>query len=149
MIRGIRETSETKPTVLSFPPDTDIDWVDLADDIKHEYFVIDNLRPSHGYKFRVAAANQGGNLLLEFVWFQIKFEPDFIKFDLQVTTELCTNLSKSDSNPNWNPPNLTNEPSTVRVEHPLHPLPHRHDALHRRQQGGVLRLPPDAAGEWE
>ena len=40
--------------------DTDIDWVDLADDIKHEYFVIDNLRPSHGYKFRVAAANQFG-----------------------------------------------------------------------------------------
>jgi len=34
--------------------------VDLADDIKHEYFVIDNLRPSHGYKFRVAAANQFG-----------------------------------------------------------------------------------------
>jgi hypothetical protein len=33
--------------------DTDIDWVDLADDIRHEYFVIDNLRPSHGYKFRV------------------------------------------------------------------------------------------------
>merc|ERR1719281_395990 len=32
--------------------DTDIDWVDLADDIKHEYFVVDNLRPSHGYKFR-------------------------------------------------------------------------------------------------
>ena len=46
------------PTVPS--PDTDIDWVDLADDIKHEYFVIDNLRPSHGYKFRVAAANQFG-----------------------------------------------------------------------------------------
>jgi hypothetical protein len=40
--------------------DTDIDWVDLADDIKHEYFVIDNLRPSHGYKFRVSAANQFG-----------------------------------------------------------------------------------------
>merc|ERR1712066_1132106 len=40
--------------------DTDIDWVDLADDIKHEYLVIDNLRPSHGYKFRVAAANQFG-----------------------------------------------------------------------------------------
>jgi len=34
-------------------PDTDIDWVDLADDIRHEYFVIDNLRPSHGYKFRI------------------------------------------------------------------------------------------------
>ena len=34
--------------------------MDLADDIKHEYFVIDNLRPSHGYKFRVAAANQFG-----------------------------------------------------------------------------------------
>ena len=67
LIRGIRETSETMLTVLSFPPDTDIDWVDLADDIKHEYFVIDNLRPSHGYKFRVAAANQGGNSLLEFV----------------------------------------------------------------------------------
>jgi hypothetical protein len=33
--------------------DTDIDWVDLADDIRHEYFVIDNLRPSHGYKFRI------------------------------------------------------------------------------------------------
>jgi len=40
--------------------DTDIDWVDLADDIKHEYFVVDNLRPSHGYKFRVLAKNQFG-----------------------------------------------------------------------------------------
>jgi len=40
--------------------DTDIDWVDLADDIKHEYFVVDNLRPSHGYKFRVLARNQFG-----------------------------------------------------------------------------------------
>ena len=40
--------------------DTDIDWVDLADDIKHEYFVIDNLRPSHGYKFRVSAMNKFG-----------------------------------------------------------------------------------------
>eukprot|EP00094_Tigriopus_californicus_P003329 TCALIF_03202-PA protein Name:"Similar to unc-89 Muscle M-line assembly protein unc-89 (Caenorhabditis elegans)" AED:0.27 eAED:0.27 QI:0/0.83/0.76/0.92/0.91/0.88/25/216/2842 len=40
--------------------DTDIDWVDLADDIKHEYFVIDNLRPSNGYKFRVAAMNKFG-----------------------------------------------------------------------------------------
>ena len=40
--------------------DTDIDWVDLADDIKHEYFVIDNLRPSHGYKFRVCAMSQFG-----------------------------------------------------------------------------------------
>merc|ERR1712036_112881 len=40
--------------------DTDIDWVDLADDIKHEYFVVDNLRPSHGYKFRVLACNKFG-----------------------------------------------------------------------------------------
>jgi hypothetical protein len=40
--------------------DTDIDWVDLADDIKHEYFVVDNLRPSHGYKFRILAKNQFG-----------------------------------------------------------------------------------------
>merc|ERR1719188_516640 len=40
--------------------DTDIDWVDLADDIKHENFVVDNLRPSHGYKFRVLARNQFG-----------------------------------------------------------------------------------------
>merc|ERR1711922_83675 len=40
--------------------DTDIDWVDLADDITHEYFVVDNLRPSHGYKFRVLAKNQFG-----------------------------------------------------------------------------------------
>jgi len=40
--------------------DTDIDWVDLADDISHEYFVVDNLRPSHGYKFRILAMNQFG-----------------------------------------------------------------------------------------
>merc|ERR1712088_886685 len=40
--------------------DTDIDWVDLADDIRHEYFVVDNLRPSHGYKFRVLARNTFG-----------------------------------------------------------------------------------------
>ena len=40
--------------------DTDIDWVDLADDIRHEYFVVDNLRPSHGYKFRVLARNKFG-----------------------------------------------------------------------------------------
>merc|ERR1712072_597288 len=40
--------------------DTDIDWVDLADDIRHEYYVVDNLRPSHGYKFRVLAKNQFG-----------------------------------------------------------------------------------------
>merc|ERR1712223_1694534 len=40
--------------------DTDIDWVDLADDIRHEYFVADNLRPSHGYKFRVLARNKFG-----------------------------------------------------------------------------------------
>ena len=40
--------------------DTDIEWVDLADDIKHEYFVIDNLRPSHGYKFRISARNKFG-----------------------------------------------------------------------------------------
>jgi len=40
--------------------DTDIDWVDLADDIKHEYFVVDGLRPAHGYKFRVAAMNSFG-----------------------------------------------------------------------------------------
>merc|ERR1712055_696309 len=40
--------------------DTDIDWVDLADDITHEYFVVDNLRPSHGYKFRILAKNQFG-----------------------------------------------------------------------------------------
>merc|ERR1712241_670687 len=40
--------------------DTDIDWVDLADDITHEYFVVDNLRPSHGYKFRILARNQFG-----------------------------------------------------------------------------------------
>ena len=49
---------------LSVPPppfsDTDIDWVDLADDIRHEYFVVDSLRPSHGYKFRVAARNKFG-----------------------------------------------------------------------------------------
>ena len=41
-------------------PDTDIDWVDLADDIRHEYYVVDNLRPSHGYKFRVLACNKFG-----------------------------------------------------------------------------------------
>merc|ERR1719433_954340 len=46
--------------------DTDIDWVDLADDIKHEYFVVDNLRPSHGYKFRVLAKNQFGWSRAEF-----------------------------------------------------------------------------------
>ena len=40
--------------------DTDIDWVDLADDIRHEYYVVDNLRPSHGYKFRIAALNKFG-----------------------------------------------------------------------------------------
>ena len=40
--------------------DTDIDWVDLADDIRHEYYVVDNLRPSHGYKFRVLARNKFG-----------------------------------------------------------------------------------------
>merc|ERR1711962_1214325 len=40
--------------------DTDIDWVDLADDIRHEYYVVDNLRPSHGYKFRIAAKNKFG-----------------------------------------------------------------------------------------
>merc|ERR1719195_2541879 len=40
--------------------DTDIDWVDLADDIRHEYYVVDNLRPSHGYKFRILAKNQFG-----------------------------------------------------------------------------------------
>merc|ERR1719323_2386681 len=40
--------------------DTDIDWVDLADDIRHEYYVVDNLRPSHGYKFRVLACNKFG-----------------------------------------------------------------------------------------
>merc|ERR1719273_2765362 len=40
--------------------DTDIDWVDLADDIRHEYYVVDNLRPSHGYKFRTLACNKFG-----------------------------------------------------------------------------------------
>merc|ERR1712061_934096 len=40
--------------------DTDIDWVDLADDIRHEYYVVDNLRPSHGYKFRISALNKFG-----------------------------------------------------------------------------------------
>ena len=40
--------------------DTDIDWVDLAEDIRHEYYVVDNLRPSHGYKFRVLARNTFG-----------------------------------------------------------------------------------------
>lgn len=40
--------------------DTDIDWVDLADDVRHEYMVVDNLRPSHGYKFRVLACNKFG-----------------------------------------------------------------------------------------
>ena len=30
--------------------DTDINWVDLADDIKHEYVMVDNLHHSHGYK---------------------------------------------------------------------------------------------------
>merc|ERR1712142_535919 len=40
--------------------DTDIDWVDLADDVRHEYYVVDNLRPSHGYKFRIAAKNKFG-----------------------------------------------------------------------------------------
>jgi serine/threonine protein kinase len=40
--------------------DTDIDWVDLADDIRHEYYVVDNLRPSHGYKFRILARNKFG-----------------------------------------------------------------------------------------
>ena len=48
-------------SVCLFPStDTDIDWVDLADDIKHEYFVIDSLRPSHGYKFRISAMNKFG-----------------------------------------------------------------------------------------
>lgn len=42
------------------PKDTDIDWVDLADDVRHEYMVVDNLRPSHGYKFRVLACNKFG-----------------------------------------------------------------------------------------
>merc|ERR1719367_989606 len=37
-----------------------IDCVDLADDIRHEYYVVDNLRPSHGYKFRVLARNTFG-----------------------------------------------------------------------------------------
>merc|ERR1712001_487238 len=40
--------------------DTDIDWVDLADDIRHEYYVVDHLRPLHGYKFRVLACNKFG-----------------------------------------------------------------------------------------
>ena len=44
--------------------DTDIDWVDLADNIKHVYFVVDNLRPSDGYKFHVLAENQFGSSLL-------------------------------------------------------------------------------------
>ena len=49
----------TKP--INIPvADTDIDWVDLADDIRHEYYVVDNLRPSHGYKFRVLACNKFG-----------------------------------------------------------------------------------------
>ena len=49
----------TKP--INIPvTDTDIDWVDLADDIRHEYYVVDNLRPSHGYKFRVLACNKFG-----------------------------------------------------------------------------------------
>merc|ERR1739844_441501 len=63
--------SWTTPAALNHSPvmcykvqmgyiDTDIDWVDLADDIKHEYFVVDNLRPSHGYKFRILAKNQFG-----------------------------------------------------------------------------------------
>ena len=46
--------------IFSIITDTDIDWVDLADDIRHEYFVVDNLRPSHGYKFRVLARNKFG-----------------------------------------------------------------------------------------
>ena len=45
---------------FAFKTDTDIDWVDLADDIRHEYYVVDNLRPSHGYKFRVLACNKFG-----------------------------------------------------------------------------------------
>ena len=45
---------------FAFNTDTDIDWVDLADDIRHEYYVVDNLRPSHGYKFRVLACNKFG-----------------------------------------------------------------------------------------
>ena len=32
----------------------------MADDIRHEYYVVDNLRPSHGYKFRVLACNKFG-----------------------------------------------------------------------------------------
>ena len=48
-------------TTINIPvADTDIDWVDLADDIRHEYYVVDNLRPSHGYKFRVLACNKFG-----------------------------------------------------------------------------------------
>ena len=46
--------------LFAFNVDTDIDWVDLADDIRHEYYVVDNLRPSHGYKFRVLACNKFG-----------------------------------------------------------------------------------------
>ena len=45
---------------FTYSIDTDIDWVDLADDIRHEYYVVDNLRPSHGYKFRVLACNKFG-----------------------------------------------------------------------------------------
>ncbi|QQP37762.1 Muscle Mline assembly protein unc89like, partial [Caligus rogercresseyi] len=39
---------------------TDIDWIDISEDIRHEYLVVDNLRPAHGYKFRVLALNKFG-----------------------------------------------------------------------------------------
>ena len=60
----VGDTNSNKKMVLIIElliiADTDIDWVDLADDIRHEYFVVDNLRPSHGYKFRVLARNKFG-----------------------------------------------------------------------------------------
>merc|ERR1719400_2405559 len=50
------------PAVLNHSPvlcyKVQMGYIDT--DIKHEYFVVDNLRPSHGYKFRVLAKNQFG-----------------------------------------------------------------------------------------
>ncbi|XP_040572571.1 protein Obscurin [Lepeophtheirus salmonis] len=63
--------SWTTPTKLNNAPvisykvqmghiDTDIDWIDVSEDIRHEYLVVDNLRPAHGYKFRILALNKYG-----------------------------------------------------------------------------------------
>ena len=38
----------------------DTDWVDVADNIDHEFFLVRDLNPGSGYQFRVAARNKFG-----------------------------------------------------------------------------------------